>query len=805
MLDLSTVSLSLPVALGVSTTALSIGFSYFVFDKLYKVFNPDISQSFLSDSLDFDRLHDDGETLIGREGSLTRTFVIDGCDYGMCSEDNIKNLLKRRAQFFDAVVAKEGIRLSFISKRIEEDSAIVGEFDHPILQTLHDKWQTQFKTTYRNSHYLVLSEDPSRKGKIKTNPVEKGRFDDICHRIQDFFSTYGIRPLKGFTGDRSELLSFWSSLINGKEISLKSFSRNLAERMVGGSIGFDPKTGIINFDDEKYAGIVSINTWGEESSTNMFKELSYLPGESLLFHSVEGVPKTEALAELKKKEAEEGGLFGQITQSAFEQYDAAKQLIQDDEGSFHSYQFSMIVYGKTEEEVSDRIREVKRIFLSYGTLCVVEKLAIEHIWRSLFPGRRHFIRKSNIFSHNLAHIIPFEKDAVGLKNSDWGKGPLRNFKTINGSNFPLNLHISDQSKSLGHNLIIAPAGSGKTTLIQHIIAGALRHKDLRVFLFDRFNGTRVFTESCGGNYIDIESGKNGAEGVKLNPFLGEDSISDKARLRRLLKLMSGLENNEINSSELNSIIDLLQGLDKDLRVFNKIHNAILEGDTPLSSKLKEWADGSFSHWFNGESKGKAYDSLSLDSSRLVGFEMTQVLGDEQAVGPLTYYILERILSVIRKEACSSWIFIDETKPMLDVPFFKSYVATLLREMRKLGGVMTLCFQSVSDIIDSGISSIIIDQCKTLFLFPNPTAKKEDYAIFNLTESEWDYIKGNNRLANKFEHTVLLKKPNESVILTIDLSSLGKHLKLYSSDNDLVQKVQKLQEREGDKWVESYLS
>ena len=804
--------LVLPLSLASSAVALAAGGAYFGLERFRQTLNPDPVDTYLSDSLDFKLVHEDGLTLIGREGSLTRTFLIEGQDYGLCNEGELIRLLNQRGLFFDDIVAKEELTLRIITRRVPVEITCEGTYDNPYLQILHNKWQGQFKRTYKNLHYLVLTRKPTHSKvnflkREQSSPVEKGKFDETCDRIENALSNFKLKSLSGHTGGLSRLLSFWGSLVNGQETTISSFTRNIAERLVGTSIEFDWTKGRIHFDDgvsQRVGAIVSINEWGDESSSKLFRDLARLEGDITYLHLIKGIPRLKALSILKTKESEEGGLFNSITDRAAEQYDAAKQVIQDEEGSLHGYQFSMIIIADTEKELLSLIKKANLIFSDYGTKSVVEKQAVEHIWRCQFPGHETFVRKSDIFSHNLSSILTFDKDPVGLSKCDWGEGSLRNFKTINGSSFPLNLHESEEDKALGHNLVIAPSSSGKTVLMQHIIAGALRHPELRVFIFDRYNGTRIFTESCGGEYIDIESEK----GVTLNPFLDKDSVSSRARLRILLKMMSG--DDEVSASELNDVVDLILGLDPDLRIFSKIYKSLLRSNSDFSTNLKEWATGSHAHWFNGEKNGKAYDALDLRSKRLVSFEMTQILGDDSDQGakasvvPLTYYIMERILSVVRDKACPSWVFIDEAKPMLDTLYFRKYVAVFLREMRKIGGVVTLCFQGAGDLQETGISKVILGQCKTLFLFPDPSANREDYEKFKLTDSEWEYVQGNNPTAKKYKRTVLMKKKNESVILNIDLSVLGKYFKLYKSDNNLVKYVNELKKQEGDQWVDTYL-
>jgi type IV secretion system protein VirB4 len=147
------------------------------------------------------------------------------------------------------------------------------------------------------------------------------------------------------------------------------------------------------------------------------------------------------------------------------------------------------------------------------------------------------------------------------------------------------------------------------------------------------------------------------------------------------------------------------------------------------------------------------------------------------------------------------IFIDETQPMMEDPVFSKQVGILLKEHRKLRGSVSLCFQDVN-----AVNSVILEQCQTRFLFPNASASKEAYAKFELTDFEWDYIKGFSRISRELKRSVLVKKPGESVILNIDMSPLGNLLQLYRSGSEPVKIVKELQQQWGMKeWVSHYLS
>ena len=77
--------------------------------------------------------------------------------------------------------------------------------------------------------------------------------------------------------------------------------------------------------------------------------------------------------------------------------------------------------------------------------------------------------------------------------------------------------------------------------------------------------------------------------------------------------------------------------------------------------------------------------------------------------------------------------------MLIDPVFRAGLHTLLDEQRKLRGSVNLCFHNPRDIIESGMAKTILSQCQTVLLFQNSSATWDDYAMFNLTSSEFEFV------------------------------------------------------------------
>jgi type IV secretory pathway VirB4 component len=115
---------------------------------------------------------------------------------------------------------------------------------------------------------------------------------------------------------------------------------------------------------------------------------------------------------------------------------------------------------------------------------------------------------------------------------------------------------------------------------------------------------------------------------------------------------------------------------------------------------------------------------------------------------------------------------------------------------------------VNDIVTTGISDVIVQNCKTKLFFPNPEASEYDLKhyqeLFNLTQSELEYIAGRTKATKGMGRTVLLKKPGESVVLNIDIAPLGSYVKLYKSGSEFINQVTHLKAEKGNQWLESYL-
>jgi type IV secretory pathway VirB4 component len=536
-----------------------------------------------------------------------------------------------------------------------------------------------------------------------------------------------------------------------------------------------------------------VSEWGEESSGAILRDLLRLEGRVTILQFIRGVPKTAATAKITFNERQALLFFKNPFTSR--DFSEAVENVQGDRASLLEHQLSVFVSAETREELETLTTAARRVFLSYGIKPAIEGAAAEWVWRCRLPGFDAFVRTANLLSHNLAHLCTFQREPAGLERCDWGEGPLRVFKTASGSPYALQLHVHERDEAIAHSATIAPSEGGKTTLWQHLIGGALRHTDLRAYIFDRFSGTAIFTQATGGTYINLAEGA-----TTLNPLQVDDTQENRQFLHQFLLQLAGAGDDD-SREVVTRGVDAIFGVPKSRRTLNSVLQTGFDTGSAVKRGLLKWTgDSPYAAWFNGER-----DSLDLAGPRLVSFEMTEVQKEPVLAAAMVTYIMHRIRQVARNQALPHLIFIDETAPMLEDAVFRGYVEQLFREHRKLRGSINVCFQDAGALLKSPISETLLNNCPTLFLFPNPNARQEDYAALSLTSEQWAFVKGVSNLAKHLKRGVLVKRAGEAVFLDVDLSGLGPLLKVYRSGNEPVRLMRQLQQQWGmDKWVSHYL-
>jgi type IV secretion system protein VirB4 len=668
-----------------------------------RVVMPPPAEAYLSDLLQFERVLDDGYTIRTKSGGLVQTIALRGLDVAGLTSSELDAMLIRRKAWFEKV-AEAGLFAKIITTRESVSYALDAEYQNPVLQAIHDEWTAQFECVYVNRDYIVVtaSKDDRNASRALREAVK-----DAC----DSLAQYGPELLDNGSDAYSPLLSFWAALVNGFPYAVGSFVDKLSERLVATTVEFEVDhagdgkpvrvPGLIRYEDGArtlYSMVLSLSEWGEESSGAILRDLLRLDGRVTVLQFIRGVPKTAATAKMAFNERQALLFFKNPFTSR--DFTEATENIQGDRASLLEHQLAVFVTAETREELDKLITAARRIFLSYGIKPAIEGAAAEWLWRCRLPGFDSFVRTSNLLSFNLAHLCTFQREPAGLERCDWGTGALRVFKTATGSPYSLQLHVHDRDEAIAHSATIAPSEGGKTTLWQHLIGGALRHRNLRAYIFDRFSGTSIFTQATGGVYINLADGA-----TPLNPLQVDDTPENRLFLHQFLLQLAGVTD-DASREIVTRGVDAIFGVPKGRRTLNSVLQTGFDTGSAVKRGLQKWTgDSPYAVWFNGD-----HDSLELAGPRLVSFEMTEVQKEPLLAAAMVTYIMHRIRQVVRNQALPHLIFIDETAPMLEDAVFRGYVETLFREHRKLRGSINVCFQDAGALLKSPIAETLLNNC-----------------------------------------------------------------------------------------------
>ena len=202
-----------------------------------------------------------------------------------------------------------------------------------------------------------------------------------------------------------------------------------------------------------------------------------------------------------------------------DQYSEVLAAIEDSDTNHQAlteYAMAVILHGESKEEIDFGESEVQRICRLYGVTPVREGWVTQATFFNQFPTYETLPRTYRYLSRVVATAISFDKPSEGFSKSDWGPGAISIFRTTSGSAYRFQFHVSSEDSAVAHCCIIGPTGQGKTTLLTFLAGQAMRHRDLKVFFFDRHRGAEIFhPRRSSGAYVGFDGDE---KNVSLNPF-----------------------------------------------------------------------------------------------------------------------------------------------------------------------------------------------------------------------------------------------------------------------------------------------
>jgi type IV secretion system protein VirB4 len=691
---------------------------------------------------------------------------------------------------------------------IELDAA----FPDPLSAHIDRRWKERLAggSLFVNDQFVTLIRRPargkaglaekasklwSRKGarEIAPDPRDVRALKAAATGLVAALQAYGAALLGDYEGPsgatNNELLELLSALYNGE-------MRPVRRPAEGTDLGLMLPYKRVSFGLDaieqrsasaaQFAAVLSLKDYPDSTGPGLMDALLRLPFEMVLTESYAPADRQVAreridLAIRRLKSADEEAMAER------REMQSARDALGVGAVAFGDHHLSVLVRTDRLDQLDDAAAACAATLADTGAVAVREDVNLEPCFWGQFPGNEaYLVRRALISSANMACFGSLHGFALGqAEGNHWGEA-VTLLQTTSQTPFFFNFHASGTGGGdLGNFTVIGPSGSGKTVVMNFLAAQAQKYNP-RTILFDKDRGAEVFVRGIGGTYSRVAAGHP----TGFNPMALPDSPTNRAFLRDWLGVLLAATGPE-ELATLAGAVDAAYAYDASLRRLSHFRELLSGSRRPqpgdLASRLEAWIGTGEHGWLFDN----ADDRLDL-SAQTLGFDMTALLETPRLRTPVMMYLFHRIEE--RLDGHPTMILIDEGWKALDDEVFAARIRDWLKTLRKRNALVGFATQSARDALDSRIATALVEQTATMVFMPNARARAEDYCEgFGLTSHELDLI----RSLPAHSRCFLIRQPDASVVVRLDLSGMPEVLTLLSGRESTVRKLDTLRGQYGD--------
>jgi type IV secretion system protein VirB4 len=442
---------------------------------------------------------------------------------------------------------------------------------------------------------------------------------------------------------------------------------------------------------------------------------------------------------------------------------------------------------------------VEDCFVDLNIQATREMLNLEACFWAQLPGNFQFVaRKRRISTTNLAGFASLHNFPRGRAQGNWWGSAMTVLETQSKTPYYLNFHVGGGVYPPGHVHVAAPTGTGKSTLLNLLLAQAQRINP-RIFYFDDKNGGEIFARACGAAVSDIALGEHSG----FNPLALPDSAVNRAFLAQWLESRVMVNGQPLHAAERDLIQRAIDGMYRhpaQERSLVEIASYFgLDRDGTLRSRLGSWLPGGkYTGLFDNDE-----DRFHLDA-RFCYFNTTRIVQDEIAFLAVLEYIFHRIDLVMDGEPFL--IVLEEGWKLRRSPYFRARIDDWLMTVRKKNGVVIFVTPDLSLSFDDRSDSLV-KQPVTFLYFANARAEANAYrAVFGLSEREYQLV----REWEPEDRLALVKQGDHSVVVrtALDAPGIAHYLPVLSGNEGNVRLMHEVMRETGSEdpniWLTPFL-
>ena len=753
----------------------------------------------------------DAQTVLLRDGSLMTALQVPGLLFETEETAALNAHAATREVMLRSNLDARFVLYHYVVRR-RVSVSLEASFDDPLSAHIDRRWRDKLGSgsLFVNDQFVTLVRRPARgkaglaekaakllrrrRDEVAVDPRELRSLRAAAQALAASLGDYGAQPLGDYEGPsgatNNELLELISALYNGEMRPVRRPSDEIdLGRMIPyrrASFGLDAME-LRGSGGSDFAAILSLKDYPDATSPGLLDALLRLPcemvvSESFAPHDRQVARERIDLAIRRLRSADEEAMAERAEMAA------ARDALGTGAVSFGDHHLTLLVRERSLDRLDDTAAMCAAALADTGAIAVREDTNLEPAFWGQFPGNEQYlVRRAMISSANMASFSSLHGFALGQAEGNYWGDAVTLLETTSATPFFFNFHHGD----LGNFSVIGPSGSGKTVVMNFLVAQAQKFSP-RTILFDKDSGAELFIRGIGGRYDRISAG----ELTGFNPLALPDTAANRAFLRDWFAVLLKADGPE-ELATIAGAVDAAYGNDASLRRLRHFRELLAGARRPqagdLADRLSPWIEDGEHAWLFDNGR----DRLDL-STRVMGFDMTALLENPRLRTPTMMYLFHRIDE--RLDGEPTMILIDEGWKALDDEVFAARIRDWLKTLRKRNALVGFATQSARDALDSRISTALVEQTATMVFMPNAKARTEDYcAGFGLTEHELALIRSLPAHSRAF----LVRQPDASVVVRLDLSGMPEVLTILSGRESTVRRLDLLREALGDNPADWY--
>ena len=410
----------------------------------------------------------------------------------------------------------------------------------------------------------------------------------------------------------------------------------------------------------------------------------------------------------------------------------ATHRLESGEERYFDYGQILTFYG-TEREVGEAVQAVRSELERRAIAFLRDKKATLDTFLAFLPGRRERVLGHKLQPLSLSiRTLPILEPWPGAREIDYAPldGPALLQARISGTSQTFG--FTPYCEGVGHQLVLGPTGSGKSALLSaEALAFYGSYPSTRVVFFDYGRSSVEPARFAGGAVYDLTR-----DALSLQPLAAVDTPQGLQSGADFLERAFALNHSERptprDREDLRSALAALANEPPERRTLtNFVH--LVQSPTIQLALGDLLASGPLGALLDGSPKDRTFARdaryLVIETERI--FEL-----DDRLALPTLHALLQRVTRLLHEEK-PSLLVIDECWVLLRHPLFKDLIPLWLATLRKKNAAVILATQSIAQLDDPALLSMITQQCPTKIFLPDRSALKhpEPYERIGLSSQQ----------------------------------------------------------------------